>query len=48
MADYKLPTTDTIFKAKIIDVAPEGRLIMESDNGKFMKFAFKEVEFINS
>ena len=48
MADYKLPTTDTIFKAKIIDVAAEGRLIMESDNGKIMKFAFKEVEFINS
>ena len=48
MADYKLPTADTIFKAKIIDVAPEGRLIMESDNGKIMKFAFKEVEFVNS
>lgn len=48
MADYKLPTTDTIFKAKIIDVAPEGRLIMECDNGKIMKFAFKEVVFVNS
>lgn len=48
MADYKLPSADTIFKAKIIDVAPEGRLIMESDSGKIMKFAFKEVEFVNS
>ncbi len=45
MADYRLPSTDTIFKAKIIDVAPEGRLIMESDSGKIMKFAFKEVVF---
>ena len=48
MADYKLPSADTIFKAKIIDVAPEGRLIMECANGKIMKFAFKEVEFVNS
>lgn len=48
MADYKLPSTDTIFKAKIIDVAPEGRLIMESDSGNIMKFAFKEVVFVNS
>lgn len=48
MADYKLPSADTVFKAKIIDVAPEGRLIMESDNGKIMKFAFKEVIFVNS
>ncbi|MCQ2189398.1 MAG: biotin--[acetyl-CoA-carboxylase] ligase [Paludibacteraceae bacterium] len=45
MAEYKLPSTDTIFKAKITDVAPEGRLIMESDSGKVMKFAFKEVVF---
>ena len=48
MTDYKLPSTDTIFKAKIIDVAPEGRLIMESDSGNIMKFAFKEVVFVNS
>lgn len=46
MADYKLPSADTVFKAKIIDVAPEGRLIMESDSGKIMKFAFKEVVFV--
>lgn len=46
MADYKLPSTDTIFKAKIIGIAPEGRLIMESDSGKIMKFAFKEVVFV--
>lgn len=46
LADYKLPSTDSIFKAKIIDVAPEGRLIMESDNGNIMKFAFKEVIFV--
>lgn len=48
MAEYRLPSADTVFKAKIIDVAPEGRLIMESDNGKIMKFAFKEVIFVNS
>lgn len=47
-ASYKLPSTDTIFKAKITGVAPEGRLIMETDNGKIMKFAFKEVVFVNS
>lgn len=46
MADYRLPSADSIFKAKIIDVAPEGRLIMESDSGKIMKFAFKEVVFV--
>lgn len=48
MADYKLPSADNIFKAKITGVAPEGRLIMESDSGKIMKFAFKEVVFVNS
>lgn len=47
-ANYKLPSTDTVFKAKITGVAPEGRLIMETDNGKIMKFAFKEVVFVNS
>ncbi len=46
MAEYKLPSADTIFKAKIIGVAPEGRLIMESDSGNIMKFAFKEVIFV--
>ncbi len=48
MAEYKLPSADTVFKAKITGIAPEGRLIMESDSGKIMKFAFKEVVFVNS
>jgi len=35
-----------IFKARIVEVLPEGFLILEDDNGKKKQYAFKEVQYI--
>ena len=41
---YRLPDGEG-FKAKIIDVEPDGMLVLEKEDGKRQKFAFKEIIF---
>ena len=36
----------TTFKARIIDVLDEGKLVLEKDNGRIEAFQFKEISFV--
>lgn len=44
MHRYRLPDGEG-FKARIVDVKPNGLLVLEDDNGVQRQFAFKELEF---